>query len=85
MKVSIMKQTLYKTCFPLRKPKAAEEQHYQSTCQLCFYVSVPMRAVARGIMFSSCPSSHPILVDAIPQERLEEISSNVAQTFFWTD
>lgn len=36
MKVSIMELTLYKTLFPLREPKAGEEPHYQSTCQLSF-------------------------------------------------
>ena len=41
-----------------------------------FHSSTPAAAVAPGIMFSG----HPILVNAISQEHLEGISSNLAQT-----
>ena len=40
--------------------------------------------VAFDIMFSGCPSICPILVISISQERLERISSNMLQTFTWT-
>lgn len=55
-----------------------------STLSACFYTSAPAIAVAGHIMFSGCPSVCPSLVNAISQERLKGISSNLPQPFAWT-
>ncbi len=41
-------------------------------------------AAAGGVVFLGCPSVRPIIVNAISLERLEGISSNLAQTSTWT-
>lgn len=44
-----------------------------------FNALVPVAVVARGVLFAS--SLSPILINEIPQEHLEDISSKLAQMF----
>lgn len=45
---------------------------------------MPLTAVARGFLFSVCPSAdHPILVNMISQEHLMGISPNLMLMLTW--
>lgn len=48
-----------------------------------YCASMLATAVARGIMFSSCQTVRPILVNMISEKHLEGSSLNLAQTSTW--